>query len=77
MVLPVPIRNRLLVRESRLGERRLMPPELMRIAASQDGLVTCDQVLGAAVGAQTLKSWVRRGRLRTVHRGVYLVRARS
>lgn len=51
----------------------MLAEEVLRIAARQDGLVTSEQVLAGGVGAETLKSWVRRGRLRPVHRGVYVI----
>lgn len=48
-----------------------MRPELDAIAAGQHGLLTCGEVLQAGVPPATLDSWVRRGRLRAMHRGVY------
>lgn len=48
-----------------------MPPELLSVAARQCGLLTRRDVLAAGVAPTTLAGWVRRGRLRPVHRGVY------
>lgn len=48
-----------------------MLPELERLATSQDGLLTRADVLAAGVPQDTLAGWVRSGRLRVVHRGVY------
>lgn len=48
-----------------------MPPELLLVAARQEGLLTRRDVVAAGVAPTTLAHWVRRGRLRTVHRGVY------
>lgn len=48
-----------------------MLPELEWLATSQDGLLTRADALAAGVPPDTLAGWVRSGRLRVVHRGVY------
>jgi hypothetical protein len=44
-----------------------------RIAATQHGRVTREQLLAAGVDAPRVKRWIADGRLRRVHRGVYAV----
>lgn len=41
------------------------------IAAGQHGVVTRDQLLSAGATAETIRSWLRAGRLILLHRGVY------
>lgn len=53
------------------GDCARMLPKLDRIAAEQHGLLTCRDVLQVGVPPATLTSWIRRGRLRPLHRGVY------
>src|SRR5258708_1288131 len=47
------------------------PDALAAIAASQHGVVTRAQLLAAGVGPAAVASWVRTGRLHTLHRGVF------
>jgi very-short-patch-repair endonuclease len=44
-----------------------------RTAARQHGVITREQLLGLGASAEQVKRWVRAGRLRRLHRGVYLV----
>jgi hypothetical protein len=46
-------------------------------AARQHGLITTAQLLAAGIVADTITTWVRRGRLHRVHRGVYAVGHRA
>lgn len=50
-----------------------MLPELARLAAKQDGLVTRADALSFGLPPATLGYWVRFGKLHAVHRGVYLL----
>jgi very-short-patch-repair endonuclease len=43
------------------------------LAANQHGVVTRAQLLAAGIGPAAIASWVRGGRLHTLHRGVYCV----
>lgn len=45
--------------------------DLTQLAVRQDGLLTTADLLAAGISPTTLQGWVRRGRLRVVHRGVY------
>ena len=46
-------------------------PALQRLATDQHGILTRSQLLHAGVGPDTVKHWVKTGRLIRVHRGVY------
>jgi predicted transcriptional regulator of viral defense system len=47
---------------------------LHRLASEQHGILTRSQLLHAGVGPDTIKRWVKTGRLIRVHRGVYALR---
>src|SRR4051812_41157731 len=55
------------------GKDRKADAVIARIAARQHGLVTTEQVLGAGLTDQEIRTRVARGSLFRVHRGVYLV----
>lgn len=46
-----------------------------RLASRQHGVITREQLLGLGASAEQVQRWLRAGRLRRLHRGVYLVGA--
>ena len=46
-----------------------------RSASRQHGVITREQLLGLGASAEQVQRWLRAGRLRRLHRGVYLVGA--
>jgi len=48
-----------------------MAASVARIAATQHGRITCEQLLVAGVGRDRIKRWVADGRLRREHKGVF------
>jgi very-short-patch-repair endonuclease len=47
--------------------------QLRRVARAQHGVVSRQQLVSAGLSAQMLRTWVRKGRLHRIHRGVYAV----
>jgi very-short-patch-repair endonuclease len=46
-------------------------PALHRLATEQHGILTRSQLLQAGVGPDTVKQWIKTGRLIVLHRGIY------
>jgi very-short-patch-repair endonuclease len=58
-----------------MRQERAIPPEkaLARLAATQHGVVSLDQLRSIGVGPEAVSRRVRVGRLHRIHRGVYAV----
>jgi len=65
--------TRVSVDEARRHEMRVGDAAVMAIAASQHGVVTTAQLASAGLSRDAIVHRVRVGRLRRLHRGVYLV----
>jgi very-short-patch-repair endonuclease/predicted transcriptional regulator of viral defense system len=50
---------------------RRLEPVVAEIAGAQHGIVTRRQLLEAGMGPKRIDNWLNRGRLHTMHRGVY------
>jgi len=55
-----------------LSKPPALPPELLRLASSQDGILTTQDVT-AVVSANTLANYVRSARLLRLWRGLFVV----
>jgi very-short-patch-repair endonuclease len=46
-------------------------PALQRLASEQHGILTRSQLLHAGVGSDTIRRWIKTGRLIRIHQGIY------